>query len=420
MPGITLYVPKRTYFGGDVIAGVITLNTATAATSVEFALTMRGEEKTQIKPEGKAHSRDRHTFLHDSQVFILSPEPGAEVLQPNTYYKQFALKLPSKLPASLKICDCAEICYKLKVKAVISLPSALSPPPTRRRKLSFMKRSDKQQSLKFSQDLIIGGNVFLESDFAVASPMSRTGSKAVWLGSISAKVTIPKSNFKIGEVCQITVNVENNSITQLKNVKAFLQETTTYVANLHSETKRWKHTDNTTSFGFPVCKKSSKTETLLYRIPDNVVTVCPVPGANSNIIRRVEIVLVFEIKNYPHFEITLPVTIIRPHNHRPNDKQEVACNHCQTPISTLRYKCNSCAYDLCYVCAHTAKCEHAHCKEDFTEVLCARDEEIDELHFDSVNKDTTNKVMKVLHPVGHLMGEMVVKAVFKHVVLAIV
>eukprot|EP00026_Physarum_polycephalum_P004151 Phypoly_transcript_04168.p1 GENE.Phypoly_transcript_04168~~Phypoly_transcript_04168.p1 ORF type:complete len:290 (+),score=25.68 Phypoly_transcript_04168:676-1545(+) len=210
---------------------------------------------------------------------------GTEEISPNVYHIPFAFKLPPSLPASFKAGDFAQIAYKIAVYADIS-PLSCKPA---------------------SADLIVGGNIFSDIEFTTNNPVpviQMQQMKILWRGTIHGEVTVPKSNYYFGDTCTIQVNTENNSKHLIRGHRAFMQCQITHTANSHTDNDVWKYTETTEAFNTPVPKMTQKIYTLNYILPSTIIpSVFPLQNGNKNITCQCEIVIVFDIKNCPDFEV---------------------------------------------------------------------------------------------------------------------
>lgn len=378
---LKVYVPSRIYFGGDILEGIITLDISQPIDSSGISLSLRGIESTKVKfvEKERPPSKEEHTFLSTSKRYTVTPPEGCAGIPPGKYHFAFAFKLPPKLPASLKN-DEAEVKYELKANA------------------------DIQPLFSLHDDIAlnVGGNVFDDHEFnSDETTVFKENQKDVfWRGTVHAEATLPKSNWYIEEEVPILVEIENRSGHLVRGIRVEIKCEQTCIANSKSAvtTHRFKKLQN---FEVPVLKFSSRKETLKFKVPAITPTTFPLTGCNKNITCNYWLILIFDIKNAPDFEILLPVKLIRRNPHKNVRRPDnVTCSRCQTKIESFCYKCDLCAASLCYECYQIRPSVHPeHTK--FAEVSCIPESQIEEVTYVDMVRDTTNKVLQQLYPVGN-------------------
>eukprot|EP00026_Physarum_polycephalum_P007762 Phypoly_transcript_07828.p1 GENE.Phypoly_transcript_07828~~Phypoly_transcript_07828.p1 ORF type:complete len:452 (+),score=43.86 Phypoly_transcript_07828:156-1511(+) len=399
---LKVYVPSRIYFGGDILEGIISLDISQPIDSSGIALTLCGMEKTKVNfnEKGKPPSKEEHIFLSVSKRYAITPE-GSTGIPPGKYSFAFAFKLPPRLPATFKS-EGAEIVYELKVNADV-------------------------QPLFLLNDTVvldIGGNIYDDTEFTSGqTPVHKVGQKDVfWGGTVQVEATLLKSNFYIGEKVPILVKIDNRSGQKVRGVRVeikceqttiahpFLQNcfffftlcfifSVTGIRNSKGSTTPFFY-KNLETFEIPVLKYSSQTETIHFIIPTIPPTTLQCENCNKNITWKCWLVLICDIKNAPDFELHLPVTIMRKNPHtNARSSEKVTCSHCQATIKSFRYKCNSCATSLCFECYQITPSVHPN-HTSFDETSCIPESQIEDITYVDMGRDTTNKVLKALYPVG--------------------
>jgi len=302
---IQLFVPKVTYYGGDVIYGICKLIVEKELKSRGVRFIFTGEEHVYFQEANNSTYSDDHIFLSHRIDFAGVPRKHrknakAEIVGPGVYRWPFTIALPPYLPSSVKFDSfnrgvSGSIRYTMC--AYVDIPRHLD--------------------LCYTILIPVGGFLYDHNAFSLPTPpVCKSNDKSFLFLSSNKKMkmtaTIPVWNFFVGEKVPIQVVVENKSKKSVKSITAYLQQDGRFHADGH--VRSLSSILGKTHHAKTIPKFSTFKFTIDYIIPDATPTMNPgacLQGPTPKLVHTYHcIVVCLEISMAFNLKVKIPINIM--------------------------------------------------------------------------------------------------------------